>query len=243
VATLSILGSLAIAIVVPKQDINLSGGVMQALTKFFDELGVGNLIKPVGVLILVGVIGSLVAWSVGPAIGMQRVAAEGNLAPWWARTNGRGAPVAVLLLQAVLGTALSLLLLFVNSVNTYYWMLTALVAQTFLVMYVLMYAAVVWLRHAQPDAPRPFKIPGGTPGLILTVGIGTVAAVFTLVLGFVPANHLGVDATMAYVIVMVLGIVTVCVTPFLLHRQPGPAPGPTLEPVPVLEMPAPAPAD
>jgi amino acid transporter len=219
VATLSILGSISIAIVVPKDDISLSGGVMQALTTFFDELGIGDLEKPVGVLIILGVIGGLSAWALGPAMGMQAVAAEGNLAPWWARTNRRGAPVAVLLLQAVLATALSLLLLFVNSINTYYWMLTALVAQTFLVMYLLMYAAVLHLRRAQPDVPRPFRIPGGKVGLYGIVGIGIVGAVFTFFLGFIPANHLSVEATVLYVLVMVLGILAICVTPFLLHRE------------------------
>jgi amino acid transporter len=233
VATLSILGSLAIAIVVPASDISLSGGVMQALTVFFDDLGIGALEKPIGVLIIVGVIGGLSAWAIGPALGMQSVAAEGSLPAWWARTNRRGAPVGVLLIQAVLGTLLSLLLLFVDSINTYYWMLTALVAQTFIVMYLLMYASVLYLRRSQPDAVRPFRIPGGNVGLYGIVGVGIVGAVFTFILGFVPASHLSVDATVVYVAIMACGITAICVTPFLLHREGTP-------PRPVLEVPVPA---
>jgi amino acid transporter len=203
---------------VPKKDISLSGGVMQALTVFFDDLDIAWAIKPVGVLVIVGVIGSLVSWVIGPALGMQRVGAEGGIAPWWARTNGRGAPVSVLVLQALIGSVLSLLLLFVDSINTYYWMLTALVAQTFLVMYLLMYAAVIHLRRTQPDLHRPFKIPGGRVGLVLIVGIGVLGSLFTFVLGFLPASHLDVEGTVLYILAMVLGIVGVCVTPFLLHR-------------------------
>ncbi len=228
VAGLSILGSLAIAVVVPRKDISLSGGVMQALTVFFDDLGIGWAIRPVGLLVLVGVIGSLVSWAIGPAMGMQRVAAEGGLAPWWARTNRRGAPLSVLVLQALIGSLLSLLLLFVDSINTYYWMLTALVAQTFLVMYLLMYAAVIKLRRSQPDTPRPFRIPGGRVGLVVVVGIGVVGSVFTFILGFLPASHLGVDGTVVYIAAMVLGIAGVCITPFLLHRSDRPpVDGPT----------------
>ena len=55
-------------------------------------------------------------------------------------------------------------------------MLTALVAQTFLVMYFLMYISVIRLRITKPDAPRPFKIPGGKLGLALIVGLGIVGA-------------------------------------------------------------------
>ena len=113
--------------------------------------------------------------------------------------------MSVLLLQAVIGTLLSVLLLFVDSINTYYWMLTALVAQTFLVMYLLMYASVVHLRRTQPDIPRPFRIPGGRVGLVVIVGIGVAGSVFTFLLGFIPASHLSVEGTALYVLAMVRG--------------------------------------
>ncbi len=127
----------------------------------------------------------------------------------------------MLLLQAAIGSVLSVLLLFVDSINTYYWMLTALVAQTFLVMYLLMYAALIHLRRTQPDTPRPFRIPGGTIGLVVVVGIGVIGSVFTFILGFVPASHLSVEGTVLYVLAMALGIIAVCGTPFLLHRDHG----------------------
>ena len=99
-------------------------------------------------------------------------------------------------------------------------MLTALVAQTFLVMYFLMYISVVRLRITKPDAPRPFKIPGGKPGLALIVGAGVVGALFTFFLGFIPATHLSVQGTIAYVTVMAVGMIAIIGTPFLLHRGP-----------------------
>ena len=141
---------------------------------------------------IIGVLCGLASWSMGPAEGMRRVAADGHLNPWWGRTNRRGAPTSVLILQATLGSLLALAMVFVNNINTYYWMLTALVAQTFLVMYFLMYVAVVRLRITKPDAPRPFKIPGGKLGLALIVGTGMVAALFVFFLGFIPATHLSV---------------------------------------------------
>ena len=124
----------------------------------------------------------------------------------------------VLILQAVLGSLLALLLVFVHNINTYYWMLTALVAQTFLIMYFLMYVAVVRLRITKPNAPRPFKIPGGTFGLSLVVGAGVLGGLFAFFLGFVPASHLSLAGTLGYVGVMAVGMILIVVTPFLLHR-------------------------
>jgi amino acid transporter len=220
VAALSILGSVAIAMVVPHKNIELAGGIMQAIQIFFSKLGIESLMRPFGVLVIIGVLCGLASWSIGPAEGMRRVAADGHLSPWWGRTNRRGAPVSVLLLQATLGSLLALLLVFVNNINTYYWMLTALVAQTFLIMYFLMYVAVVRLRITRPDAPRPFKIPGGRLGLTLVVGAGAVGALFCFFLGFLPASHLSVAGTVTYVSVMVFGMVLIVGTPFLLHRGP-----------------------
>jgi glutamate:GABA antiporter len=193
---------------------------MQALEVSFAKLGISSLLRPVGVLIIIGVLCGLASWSMGPAEGMRRVAADDHLSPWWSRTNRRGAPTSVLILQGVLGSLLALLMLFVNNINTYYWMLTALVAQTFLIMYLLMYLSVVRLRFTEPDAPRPFKIPGGKIGLALVVGSGVAGALFTVFLGFIPATHLSVSGTVAYVAVMAFGIIVIVGTPFLLHRGP-----------------------
>jgi glutamate:GABA antiporter len=220
VATLSILGSVAIAMVVPGKQIQLAGGIMQAVSVFFAKLGIESLIRPFGILVIIGVLCGLASWSMGPAEGMRRVAADGHLNPWWGRTNRRGAPVTVLFLQAALGSVLALSLVFVNNINTYYWMLTALVAQTFLVMYFLMYISVVRLRFTKPDAPRPFKIPGGKLGLAVVVGLGVAGAAFTFFLGFIPATHLSTSGTIAYVAVMAVGMIAIVGTPFLLHRGP-----------------------
>ena len=220
VASLSILGSVAIAMVVPAKQIQLAGGIMQAVSIFFAKLGISSLIRPFGVLVIIGVLCGLASWSIGPAEGMRRVAADGHLNPWWGRTNRRGAPTSVLILQATLGSVLALAMVFVNNINTYYWMLTALVAQTFLVMYFLMYLSVIRLRRTRPDLPRPVKIPGGTPGLVLVTGAGIAGAVFTFFLGFIPASHLSAAGTIAYVTVMAFGMIAIIGTPFLLHRGP-----------------------
>jgi len=220
VAALSILGSVAIAMVVPGKQIELAGGIMQAVSFFFTKLGISSLLRPFGVLVIIGVLCGLASWSIGPAEGMRRVAADGHLNPWWGRTNRRGAPTSVLILQAALGSLLALAMVFVSNINTYYWMLTALVAQTFLVMYFLMYISVLRLRRTKPDAPRPFKIPGGKPGLVIVVGAGIVGALFTFFLGFIPASHLSTGGTIAYVAVMMVGMLAIIGTPFLLHRGP-----------------------
>jgi amino acid transporter len=87
-------------------------------------------------------------------------------------------------------------------------------------MYFLMYLSVIRLRRTRPDLPRPVKIPGGKFGLVLVTGAGIVGAVFTFFLGFIPASHLSLTGTIAYVTVMAFGMIAIIGTPFLLHRGP-----------------------
>ena len=79
---------------------------------------------------------------------------------------------------------------------------------------------MVQLHVTNPDAPRPFKIPGGNLGLVLVVGLGVAGAVFTFFLGFIPATHLSTSGTIAYVAVMAVGMIII-----IGHAVPA-APGP-----------------
>jgi amino acid transporter len=56
------------------------------------------------------------------------------------------------------------LFLFEPTISASYWILSALTTHLLVIMYVLMFGAVIRLRYTQPDRPRPYKIPGGLPG-------------------------------------------------------------------------------
>ena len=160
----TVLATLAIAMVIPADQLNLASGVMQAIQYFFTAAHVPWLVAPMAVLITLGGVVSLAAWLIGPAKGLGIVAEEGNMPPIFDRTNKYGAPVAVLVIQALIGSAVSLLYVFLPSVNQAYWILSAMTVELLCIVYVLVFAAVIKLRYSQPDTPRPFRIPGGHAG-------------------------------------------------------------------------------
>ncbi|HTQ92160.1 MAG TPA: cation:proton antiporter, partial [Streptosporangiaceae bacterium] len=59
---------MAIAMVVPGKQIQLAGGIMQAVSIFFAKLGISGLVKPFGVLVIIGVLCGLASWSTGPRV-------------------------------------------------------------------------------------------------------------------------------------------------------------------------------
>jgi amino acid transporter len=84
---LTVFGTLAIAFVIPAEQLDLAAGVMQALQYFFASLNLVWLIAPMAILMTIGGVVLLGAWLIGPALGLGVVAKEGNMPPLFSRTN------------------------------------------------------------------------------------------------------------------------------------------------------------
>lgn len=215
---LSVAGILAVAISVPRDAIVLTGGVMQAFQHFFHRLRIDWLLAPIAILISLGVIAQLNAWLLGPAKGIQRVALDGNMPPTFRKLNRNGVPVNVLLIQGAVGSLFSLLFLFIPSVSTSYWMLTALTTQITAIYYILIFASVIRLRYTEPDTPRPYKVPGGMPVIWILGGAGIAACTFALVMGYFPPSQLQTGNPGTYTILMIIGTAVLSLPSFLFYH-------------------------
>jgi amino acid transporter len=217
----TVLATLAIAMVIPADQLNLASGVMQAIEYFFKAAGLPWRVAPMAVLITLGEVVSLAAWLIGPAKGLVIVAEEGNMPPLFDKTNKYGAPVAVLLIQALIGSVISLLYAFLPSVNQAYWILSAMTVELLCIVYVLVFASVIKLRYSQPNIPRPFKIPGGMIGIWLVGGLGMAGTLFAFVVGLMPPSYFS-TSDFVYVGSVLLGTFLLAVPPlvFLKFKKP-----------------------
>ena len=173
------------------------------------------------VLVTIGGVVLLAAWLIGPAKGLGVVAEEGNMPPFFHRVNKYGAPVPVLMMQAAIGSIISLLYVFIPSVNQAYWILSAITVELICIVYVLVFLAVIKLRYSNPDTLRAFRIPGGLPGVWLVGGLGAFGVIFTFIIGILPPE-LGIQHTWAYVFVVLFGTFILAVPPliFLKLKKP-----------------------
>ena len=218
----TVLATLAIAFVIPADQLNLASGVMQAIEYFFKAAGIPGLVGPMALLITLGGVVSLAAWLIGPAKGLGVVDEEGNMPPMFDRTNKYGAPVAVLVIQALIGSAISLLYVFLPSVNQAYWILSAMTVELLCIVYILVFASVIKLRYSQPDTPRPFRIPGGMAGVWIVGGLGLFGTAFAFVVGLMPPSYFPTSGWV-YVGSVLLGTFLLAVPPlvFLKFKKPG----------------------
>jgi len=221
---ISILATLAIAFVVPQAKLSLVSGVLQTFDFFFKTIGVGSwATKVMAGLTGLGTLALISTWLLGPSKGLYASEPSGDLPPELHYVNKRHIPVAILVFQGILGTLFALLFLFVPSVNTSYWMLTALTTQILVMMYIMIFAAAIRLRYTQPDVPRAYKIPGGNVGMWIVAGVGLVGSTFALLIGFVPPTGISHWPTPIYIGAMLAAILICSAPPFIIERikKPG----------------------
>jgi putative glutamate/gamma-aminobutyrate antiporter len=214
--TLSLLGSLAIAVSVPKEALTLDAGVIQAIQALFEKFGLFYLTKWVAWLMVLGVMGWFIAWVAGPARGMLATAQSGNLPPFLQKINRHGMPTAIMFWQACIITFFSLIFLFVPSVETCFWILAAMTAQTLLVMYILMFLSGIVLKFKYPHTERAYRVPFGNCGMIATGVVGSMVCAFCYIIGFLPPEEIHFQSKAAYAALMFVGNIACFLPPFII---------------------------
>ncbi|MCB0725677.1 MAG: amino acid permease [Ignavibacteriae bacterium] len=217
ILALFILGSLAIAIVVPAKEISLVAGLMQAFESFFSQFGMKWFVKVIAFLTAIGALAQISTWLIGPSKGILATAQDGSLPKVFKKVNKDEMPVGILIIQALIGSLFSLIFLIAPDVSSSYWILTALTAQLTVIMYMLIFSAIIKLRYSQPDIKRPFQIPGGKAGVWTVAGIGLIGCVFTLVLGFIPPDNVPIKSVAKFEAIMIGGVVILSIPPFIFH--------------------------
>lgn len=191
IAMAYVLGTAALLWLVPKQEINVVSGILQAISN-----GIGNLpgslrwLMPVcAALYTLGNIGCVGAWLVGPArvafvIGLDRYFPEwfGKVHPTW------HTPYAAILVQASLATVFLLLSILGKGTTVEEVYLILLDTQVLIYFIPYAYLFIVFLLHRiRAEACQGVVLaPGGRPGAWIIGGSGLTLTLFAMVVAMIP---------------------------------------------------------
>ena len=214
-----VLGALSIAIVIPKSDLHLSAGMMQAMRAFFIFLEIPWALPLFALLSVAGGLALLNTWILGPSKGLLISAQNDDLPHFTKYTNRFGSPVTILLMQALIGSCLISMNLFIPTMNHFYWIFQTQAAQLILMMYFLLFLSVIKLRYSQPDTPRLFLIPGGKFGLWIIAGSGALFCIVAFCLGFIPPEEYQFIEKTSYFAILLSGIIIFSIPPFIWHAK------------------------
>lgn len=200
-----LLGSLSIAFVLPEKEINLIAGVMQMFSNFFDAFGLSALTPIITLLLVVGSIGTMINWLISPAKGLLHAAEFGFLPSFFSRKNSAGVAYNILLAQAILVSLFCLIFLLEPSINGFYWFLTALSTELYMIMYILMFCAGIKLHYKYKNRAKAFKIPGNTIGIWFVSLLGLTGCLTTIIVSFIPPDNVAIGTPLKYLIMIIAG--------------------------------------
>ncbi len=214
-----VLGSLAIVIVVSDTKLSVVSGLIDAYALFFKAYHLSWMTSITALLIVIGALSGVSAWIIGPTRGLLVAARDGAIPKKFTQVNRHGAPVTILITQAIIFTLMSSVLGLFDSINAAYWVLSDLSAQLALLVYVLMFAASIKLRYSKPDQRGAYRIPMGNKGIWCVAGVGLICCCVTILIGFVPPSQIPIEHTAFFELFLLTGFFLFILIPWILSKK------------------------
>ncbi|AJC49104.1 amino acid permease [Allofrancisella guangzhouensis] len=219
-----ILGALAVGIIFPQSEIDIVHGTIKTFKIYLDSFGIPVFFYYLlGIMVVVGSIGSMINWMISPAKGLLQAADSHFLPKILDKTNKHDVPNGILILQAIIMTIICFLLELVPSVQAYYWLLTALSTQIYSLMYLIMFLAAIKLKLQNKNIIKneeDFRIPFGKLGMTVVCIAGIIGTVLCISVGFVPPDNM-YDNPIEFIISLFLSLI-VSLLPvlfFIIYRK------------------------
>jgi glutamate:GABA antiporter len=215
------LATLATAIVVPgKQlELHLVTGLLDAFNLFLKAFNLVWLSPIIGIFIIVGIIGGVGAWMIGPSRGLLVAAQDGCVPKVLQKINAKQMPVVILIVQGIIFSLISLVILVMPTVNSSFLILSELTCQLAVSCYVFIFAAAIRLRYKYPHIKRAYKVPFGNVGMWVICIVGILVSLFVVVIGFIPPSSIAVNNIKFYESFLIIGFVGFYLLPLIIYKM------------------------
>jgi len=213
---LLISSSLSIALVVPKSELSLVTGTLQAFSQFFAAYQISWMVPFIAGCVILGGLSGVSAWIISPTKGLMVACRDGSLPKSFGKTNQHGVPYRILIVQALIVSVLSCAFLLMPNVNASFWLLSTITAQLALLVYMGLFAAALRLHYSKPDVSRSFRIPGGKVGIWSVSLVGSFTCLSAILFGFLPPEGVGISSVLSYEATLITGILILSFIPYAL---------------------------
>jgi len=236
-----LIATISMQVIAPAEDISLTSGLIDVL-----RTGLGSSATAVVVLTILGIgalycfFAVLIPWTIGANLAASEASQRGDLPKVFGIVHPtRKTPTGAALLTAIIGTAITLIYgvlssLTQGSIDTVFWNLFYLSSAIFLLPYVVLMLVFLKLRKSDPDAHRPYKVPGSSGFLTVMAWVPLIMLVFSVL--FFILNPFSFDwswtapVLIGFVVALAIGEVMVRIAPKWIGQW-GRDADPELEPV------------
>jgi glutamate:GABA antiporter len=180
-------GTIGVLLALPPDQVNNLQGLMQAITRTADRIGVFWVIPITAFFIALSNLGAASAYLAAVArlpfvAGIDRLLPPtfGRLHPRW------GTPYIALILQAICGVVFVFLGQAGTTVKGAYDILVSMGIITYFLPYLFLFGAMFRLQR-EPAGPEVIRVPGGKPTALLLSCVGFLTSLLTIALSVVPS--------------------------------------------------------
>lgn len=217
----STLGGLAIAAVIPQDQINLSAGVVQTFAVLLGHFTANNtiLVKIIALLLAFGVIAEVSSWVVGPTRGMIIAAEEGAIPKSWAKTNEHDVPVYLVIAQGIIVSIWDAVLTFgAGGSNLSFLAAMSLTVVIYLSGYILFFVGYIKAILGE-GLNGAYQMPGGKPVKLIVAIVGLATSIFAFFISFVPPTSIAGNAVQSheYMWMLIISYVISLILPFAIY--------------------------
>ena len=211
IAGVYLLGGFGIGAGIPAEEVDAAAGLIEAVVLMSGQEG-GLFIGAVALLFMVTLFGNMISWSLGVNNTACYAAENGDMpAAFTKRWKKNDMPVGSAIINGVVAAiicVLGVVMTIIAPDSELFWTFFALNLVLFLMSYLPIFPAFLKLRKEDPDAERPFKVPGGPAMLKVMAYVPMVLIAISIAFCAVPLSF---DAeTLAAVLPITIGAV-ICI--------------------------------
>jgi amino acid transporter len=189
IAAIYVLGTLSVLVAVPASEVTGLQGVMQAVARAEERLGLSGVTPVAAVLMTVTCLGSVGAWLEAVARLPLVVGLDRYLPPAFSRLHPRwGSPHVALLTQAGVAALFVFLGQAGTTVRGAYEVLVSMTFIATFLPFVLVFAAAIKLQRT-PRQADGWRAPGGPIVVKALAVVGLMTTVLSIGLAFIPPPH------------------------------------------------------
>jgi glutamate:GABA antiporter len=181
-----IIGTIAVLIALPASEVNGLGGIMQAVSKSAERVGLAGIGPVAALLITISNLGALGAWLAVSARLPFVAGLDRYLPPAFARIHPKwGTPYVALIVQAVCGVVFIFLSQAGTSVYGAYEILVSMGIISYFIPYLFVFAALIRFQR-DSVGPEVIRIPGGRTVATSIGALGFATTLVTIVFSVMP---------------------------------------------------------
>ncbi len=218
IAVFYVLSAFGIGVAVPTEELSTSGGVIDSIMLLIGKTS-GPVITIFGIMFLYTLFANLISWSLGVNYVAQYAAKRGSLPKVLAKESRNGMPMGANIGNGIIASLMVIAVPLIPSQDIF-WSFFALNMVTLLISYIFMFPAFLRLRKKDPDAHRPYKVPGGKVRLAIMTYLPLLLLIISVIFCIVPLDS-SPEEMSAKMPILIGTIVAIAIGEILVLRSRG----------------------